>query len=101
MKKIKKKRNIVIIKRNVIIIERNKIIQELNKAKTIIFFLQNNLAKQQQNQLSIDQFLQSMKTHSFVVIFVFIFLHALKIVESVKLSDEKVLTDNNKNEFEN
>ena len=47
MKRIKKKRNVVII-------ERNEIIQKLNEIKTMIRFLQNNLTKQQ-NQSSTDQ----------------------------------------------
>ena len=87
-------------KRNVVVIERNKIIQELNKAKTIIHFLQNDLTKQQ-NQSSIDQLLQSMKTHSFVIISVFIDLNASKAIKSVKLFDEKTTTNNDENEFVN
>ena len=67
----------------------------------MIHFLQNNLAKQQQNQSSIDQFLQSVKIHSFVVIFVFVILYASKTVKSTKLFNKKLLTDNNENEFEN
>ena len=41
-----------------------------------------------------------MKTHLFVVIFVFIDLDALKVVKSTKLSDKKALTNNDENEFE-
>ena len=88
-------------KRDVVIIERDKIIQKLNETKTIICFLQNDLAKQQNQSLSTDQSIQSMKTHSSVVISVFIALDALKAVKSVKLFNEKVLADNNEDKFEN
>ena len=87
-------------KRDVVIIERNETIRKLNEAKTIVRFLQNDLAKQQ-NQSSTDQFIRSMKIHSSVVISVFIALDASKAVKSAKLSDDKALTDNNENEFEN
>ena len=66
----------------------------------MIRFLQNDLAKQQ-NQSSTDQFIRSVKIHSFVVFSAFIASDASKAVKSAKLSDEKALTDNNENEFEN
>ena len=81
--------------------QKNETFQKLKKAKTMIHFLQNDLAKQQQNQSLTDQFIQSMKIHSSVVSSVFIVLDASKVVKSVKLSDEKALTNNDENEFEN
>ena len=53
MNKIKAQRNVVVVEQDIIIIERNETIQKLNEARTMIHFLQNDLAKQQ-NQLSID-----------------------------------------------
>ena len=88
-------------KRNVVIIERDEIIQKLNETRTIIRFLQNDLAKQQQNQSFADQLIRSMKIYSSVVTSVVIVLDALKAVKSTKLFDEKALTNNNENEFEN
>ena len=99
VKKIQRERNVVVVERNVIIIERDEIIQKWNNAKTMIRFLQNDLIKQQ-NQSSTDQFIRSVKIHSFVVISVFIVLDASKVVKSAKLFDEKALIDNNENEFE-
>ena len=102
-KRIEKKRNAIIIEQNVVIIKRDEIIRELNETKTTIRFLQNDLTKQQQNQSSTDQFIRLMKTHSFVIVItsVFIDLDALKVVKSAKLLDEKALTNNDKNKFEN
>ena len=80
--------------------KKNETIQKLNEVKTMIRFLQNDLAKQQ-NQSSIDQSLRSMKTHSLVITSVFINFDASKAVKSIKLFDEKTLANNNENEFEN
>ena len=98
--KIQERRNVVVVERDIIIIEKDETFQKLNEARTMIHFLQNDLAKQQNQSSSIDRLIRSVKIHSFVVTSVFIALNALKTVKSVKLSNEKALTNNNENEFE-